>query len=133
MALRTALGDYPQLKIFGTDYDTPDGTTIRDYILIDDLANAHLLALDYLKTEKKSRVFNCGYGTGSSVSQVVKTAKAVTEIDFPAVPCERRKGDPPALVADSTLIQKELGWEPKVALKEGLVKTIAYFDDFLKR
>jgi UDP-glucose 4-epimerase len=106
LALKTALGDYPHLNIFGTDYNTPDGTTIRDYIHIDDLSNAHLLALDYLKTEKKSRVFNCGYGMGRSVLEVVKATKKVTGIDFPTKPAERRPGDPPDLVADSTLIQK---------------------------
>jgi len=133
LALRTALGDYPQLKIFGTDYDTPDGTTIRDYIHIDDLSNAHLLALDYLKTEKRSHVFNCGYGTGSSVSEVVKTAKAVTGIDFAAVPCERRKGDPPALVADSTLIRKELGWEPRCNDLHYIIQTAWHWEKKLSR
>jgi UDP-glucose 4-epimerase len=113
LALRTALGDYPELKIFGTDYDTRDGTAIRDYIHIDDLSNAHLLALDYLKREKKSRVFNCGYGSGRTVSEVVNAAREVTGINFTAVPCDRRAGDPPALVADSRLIQAELGWKPQ--------------------
>jgi UDP-glucose 4-epimerase len=113
LALRAALGDYPYLNIFGTDYDTPDGTAIRDYIHIDDLSNAHLLALDFLKAEKKSQIFNCGYGMGHSVSEVVKAAKEVTGIDFSTKPADRRPGDPPALVADSSLIQKELKWEPK--------------------
>lgn len=112
LALRTALGDYPHLNIFGTDYHTADGTAIRDYIHIDDLSNAHLLALEYLEAEKKSRVFNCGYGTGHSVMEVVNVTKEVTGIDFPAIPTDRRPGDPPELVADSTLIQKELGWKP---------------------
>ena len=132
LALRTALGDYPQLKVFGTDYDTPDGTAIRDYIHIDDLSRAHLLALKYLKTERKSRIFNCGYGTGRSVFEVVKSAKEVTGVDFPAVPCERRKGDPPALVADSKLIQRELGWKPRFNNLNYIIKTAWNWEKKLK-
>jgi UDP-glucose 4-epimerase len=112
LALKTALGEYPHLHIFGTDYPTADGTAIRDYIHVDDLSNAHLLSLDYLKTKKKSRIFNCGYGAGHSVLEVIHAAKKVTGIDFPCVPTERRPGDPPELVADSTAIQTELGWNP---------------------
>lgn len=113
LALRTALGDFPQLKIFGTDYDTPDGTAVRDYIHIDDLSNAHLLALDYLKSHSRSRIFNCGYGTGHSVLEVIESARRVTGVDFKAVPFDRRAGDPPQLVANSRLIQEELGWKPQ--------------------
>lgn len=132
LALRAALGDYPQLKIFGTDYDTPDGTAIRDYIHIDDLSNAHLLALDYLKKEKKSRVFNCGYGTGHSVAEVVKASKEVTGVDFKAVPTDRRAGDPPQLVADSRLIQKELGWKPQFNDIHYIIKTAWEWEKKLK-
>ncbi len=132
LALRTALGDYPELRIFGTDYDTRDGTAIRDYIHIDDLSNAHLLALDYLKREKKSRVFNCGYGSGSTVSEVVKAAKEVTGIDFAAIPCDRRAGDPPALVADSRLIQAELGWIPQHNDLHYILKTAWEWEKKLK-
>jgi len=132
LALRTALGDYPELKIFGTDYDTRDGTAIRDYIHIDDLSNAHLLALDYLKREKKSRVFNCGYGSGSTVSEVVNAAKVVTGINFTAVPCDRRAGDPPALVADSRLIQAELGWKPQHNDLNYILKTAWEWEKKLK-
>jgi UDP-glucose 4-epimerase len=132
LALRAALGEYPQLKVFGTDYDTRDGTTIRDYIHIDDLSSAHLLALDYLKKEKKSRVFNCGYGTGSTVSEVVKVTKAVTGIDFAVVPSDRRAGDPPALVADSGLIQAELGWKPQFNDLHYIIKTAWEWEKKLK-
>lgn len=132
LALRTALGDYPELKIFGTDYDTRDGTAIRDYIHIDDLTNAHLLALDYLKEEKKSRVFNCGYGTGTSVAEVVKTAKEVTSIDFKIMPSDRRPGDPPELVADSQLIQSELGWKPQYNELQYIIKTAWEWEKKLK-
>jgi UDP-glucose 4-epimerase len=133
LALRAALGDYPQLKVFGSDYDTRDGTAIRDYIHIDDLSNAHLLALDYLKAERQSRIFNCGYGTGSTVSEVVKVTKEVTGIDFPVVPSDRRAGDPPALVADSRLIQAELGWKPQFNDLHYIIKTAWEWEKELKR
>lgn len=132
LALRAALGEYPRLSIFGTDYDTPDGTAVRDYIHVDDLANAHLLALNYLKEEKKSRIFNCGYGTGSSVMEVVEAAKEVTRIDFPAEPTHRRPGDPPTLVADSTLIQEELGWKPRFNDLNYIIKTAWEWEKKLK-
>jgi UDP-glucose 4-epimerase len=113
-ALKTALGQFPRLEIFGTDYPTPDGTAIRDYIHVDDLAGVHLLALDFLKSGGQSRVFNCGYGIGHSVLDVVAAAKRVTGIDFPVVHAERRPGDPAALVADAGAIHRELGWAPAV-------------------
>ncbi len=113
LALKTALGQYPKLEIYGTDYPTPDGTAVRDYIHVDDLASAHLLALEYLKTEKPSAVFNCGYGRGHSVLEVVNTVKKVTGIDFTAAKTARRQGDPPQLVADSRRIKEVLGWQPQ--------------------
>jgi UDP-glucose 4-epimerase len=100
--------------VFGTDYPTPDGTAIRDYIHVDDLAVVHLLALDFLKSGGESQAFNCGYGIGHSVLDVVAAAKRVTGIDFPVVHAARRPGDPAALVAKSGLIRRELGWNPKV-------------------
>ncbi len=132
LALRAALGDYPQLKIFGTDYDTPDGTTIRDYIHIDDLASAHLLALRYLREKKQSAILNCGYGRGSSVREVVDMIKKVTGVDFPVEEAPRRPGDPPALTADSSLIKKVLGWEPKYDDLEHIVKTAWDWEKKLK-
>jgi UDP-glucose 4-epimerase len=113
VSLRTALGLRRELNIFGTDYNTPDGTCIRDYIHVDDLIDAHVLALEYLSGGGKSRVFNCGYGHGYSVKEVVEKAKRVTAIDFPVREVGRREGDPPELVADSSRIRKELGWKPK--------------------
>ncbi|MGE5300077.1 MAG: UDP-glucose 4-epimerase GalE, partial [Acidobacteriota bacterium] len=110
LSLKTALGLRPQLSIFGTDYDTPDGTCIRDYIHVDDLIDAHVLALSHLASGGGSKVYNCGYGSGYSVKEVVGAVRRVTGIDFPAVETGRREGDPPALVADSSLIKKELGW-----------------------
>lgn len=112
LSLKTALGLRECLKIFGTDYDTPDGTCIRDYIHVCDLIDAHVVALDYLMSGGKSRVYNCGYGQGHSVKEVVGEIKKVTGIDFKVVETDRRPGDPPVLVADSSLIRKELGWKP---------------------
>lgn len=132
LALRTALGDYPHLNIFGTDYQTPDGTCIRDYIHVDDLATAHTLALDYLISEKKSRVFNCGYGQGKSVLEVVDVAREITHIDFPTITTDRRPGDPPELVADSSLIQKELGWVPRYNNLDYIIKTAWEWEKKLK-
>lgn len=132
LTLRAALGDYSSLKVFGTDYNTPDGTAVRDYIHVDDLASAHLLALSYLKNEKKSRVFNCGYGMGSSVSQVVAAAKAITGVDFPVETTGRRAGDPPSLVADSRSIQQELGWKPKFNDLNYIIKTAWEWEKKLK-
>lgn len=121
-ALKTAAGEYNHLEIFGTDYPTPDGTCIRDYIHVEDLANAHLLALDYLQ-DGTSDVFNCGYGHGYSVREVIETAKRVTGVDFPVVEAQRREGDPAELVADSRKIKRVLSWEPRHDDLEFIVRT----------
>jgi UDP-glucose 4-epimerase len=121
LSLKTALGQFPKLDVFGTDYPTPDGTAIRDYIHVDDLASAHLLALEFLKSAKQSRVYNCGYGIGHSVLDVVAAAKRVTGIDFPVVHTARRPGDPAALVADAGLIHRELGWNPNIPSLDEIV------------
>lgn len=121
--LKTAKGEYEKLYIFGTDYPTPDGTAIRDYIHVDDLAEAHLLALDYLMKVGESDVFNVGYGHGYSVKEVVETAKKVTGIDFPVEETGRREGDPAVLVADSSKLKKKLSWKPKYDDLEYIVKT----------
>jgi UDP-glucose 4-epimerase len=112
-ALKTAAGVYPVLQVFGTDYDTPDGTCIRDYIHVDDLASAHLLALSHLLDGGDSAIFNCGYGRGYSVRDVVTMAKKVTGVDFAVAEAPRRDGDPPALMADSSLIKSTLAWRPR--------------------
>jgi UDP-glucose 4-epimerase len=109
--LRVALGDAPAVQVFGTDYPTPDGTAVRDYIHIDDLAAAHLLALAGAR-EGEHRIFNLGNGNGFSVREVIAAARAVTGIDIPAQEAPRRPGDPPNLVAAGALIRSELGWEP---------------------
>lgn len=123
VSLRTALGKKSHLDIFGTDYPTHDGTCIRDYIHVDDLSNAHMLALEYLSSGGRSKAFNCGYGHGYSVKEVVDKVKEVTGIDFPVRYTDRRPGDPPALVADSTKIRKELGWTPEHDDLEYIIRT----------
>jgi UDP-glucose 4-epimerase len=122
-ALKTAKGVVETLKIFGTDYPTPDGTCIRDYIHVDDLASAHLLTFDYLLDKGRSRVFNCGYGHGYSVKEVVETVKKITCRNFKTEETERRPGDPPILVADSSRLKSELNWRPMHADLEYIITT----------
>ena len=122
-ALKTANGEFRKLMIFGTDYPTFDGTCIRDYIHVDDLARAHIKALDYLIHEKTSDVMNCGYGHGFSVREVVEAVKRVTGIDFPVEETDRRAGDPPELVADSTKLQKRTGWKPQYDDLDFIIET----------
>ncbi len=110
--LQVALGQRDQIKIFGTDYDTPDGTCIRDYIHVEDLAAAHLAAIEALPDEGVARAYNVGTGRGSSVHEVLTAARHVTGHEIPAEEVERRPGDPAALYADPTAIRSELGWEP---------------------
>jgi len=113
LATRTAAGKRPYLSIFGSDYPTPDGTCIRDYIHVEDLAEAHILALEYLLSGGESQVFNCGYGRGYSVLEVIEAAKKVTGVDFPVRYEGRRPGDPPVLVARAEKIKGVLGWKPR--------------------
>jgi UDP-glucose 4-epimerase len=110
--LRTAQGRNPHVELFGTDYPTPDGTAIRDYIHIEDLSDAHLLALDGA-TGGTHRIFNLGSGNGFSVREVIEVARAVTGREIAVREGPRRPGDPPALVAASQLIAAELGWEAR--------------------
>ena len=111
-ALKTAKGESPKLSIYGTDYPTSDGTGVRDYIHVDDLASAHLSALDRLMRTGETEIMNCGYGHGYSVREVVDIARKVTGVDFPLEETGRRAGDPPALVADSRRIRELTGWKP---------------------
>jgi len=110
--LEVALGKRPSIEIYGTDYDTPDGTCIRDYIHVTDLAQAHILALEALLNGHPSRVYNLGNQRGFSVKEVVEAARGVTGHPIPAKESPRRPGDPPVLVASSERIKKELGWKP---------------------
>jgi UDP-glucose 4-epimerase len=123
LSLKTALGLRDHLDIFGTDYDTPDGTCIRDFIHVDDLIDAHSLALDHLQAGGGNKVYNCGYGSGYSVKEVVNQVKKAAGVDFRVIETGRREGDPPSLVADSSLIKKELGWKPAHNDLEYIIKT----------
>ncbi|MDH3976218.1 MAG: UDP-glucose 4-epimerase GalE [Deltaproteobacteria bacterium] len=113
VACETALGKRESVTIFGTDYDTPDGTGIRDYIHIEDLASAHVAALDYLKKGGTSRILNCGYGHGYSVREVLNTVKKVSAVDFEVKEGRRRAGDPHQLVASNQKIRDVLAWTPR--------------------
>ncbi len=113
VACEAALGLHPYLMINGTDYPTPDGTCIRDYIHVVDLARAHVEALDYLRAGGDSLICNCGYGHGLSVRQVVDAVRRVTKVDIPVKEGPRRPGDPPALVASNARIRRVLGWMPR--------------------
>ena len=113
VASQAALGERAGLDVFGTDYDTPDGTCIRDYIHVTDLINAHALALDHLRGDGDSMVANCGYGEGYSVFDVIEAVKRVSGRDFPVRQVERRPGDPAALIAGADLIRGRLGWTPR--------------------
>ena len=110
LVLQVALGQREAIEIYGTDYDTPDGACIRDYVHVQDLARAHILALEAL-ADGHSRVYNLGSGSGFSVLEVIETARAVTGHPIPAVSAPRRPGDLPVLIADSDKIGRELGWE----------------------
>ncbi|CAB1061352.1 UDP-glucose 4-epimerase (EC [Olavius sp. associated proteobacterium Delta 1] len=123
LALDAALEKSGPIRIFGSDYDTPDGTCIRDYIHVSDLAEAHMLALDYLLTTGESDVFNLGNGHGFSVRQVIEAAATVTGCEIPQVESGRRPGDPPILIGDSTKIQKILGWNPVLNQLETILET----------
>lgn len=121
--LDVAVGLRPDVALFGTDYPTPDGTCIRDYIHIVDLATAHLLALDALEGASERLVYNLGNGRGFSVREVLETARAVTGHPIPAVEGPRRAGDPPMLVASSDKIRRELGWEPRYPDLRSIMET----------
>lgn len=113
VACDAALERKPKLQIFGNDFPTPDGTGIRDYIHVEDLAAAHLDALRYLEQGGDSQVLNCGYGQGYSVRQVVERVKAISGKDFPVMETQRRPGDPACAIANADKIRNVLGWQPK--------------------
>jgi UDP-glucose 4-epimerase len=120
LILQVPLGQRSDIKIFGSDYDTPDGTCIRDYIHVCDLADAHVLALDAAEPGGV-KAFNLGNGEGFSVREVIETCRAVTGHDIPAEQCDRRPGDPDQLVASSAAAMDELGWHPKFPTLETIV------------
>ena len=113
VACEVALGKRPKIDVYGTDYATPDGTCIRDYVHVSDLARAHSAALAYLRRGGESATFNCGYGRGASVLEVIESVKRASGRDFPVEIAARRPGDPPALVADVSRIRSTLDWRPQ--------------------
>lgn len=122
LILQVAAGTRQHISIFGTDYPTPDGTCIRDYIHVLDLADAHVLALEALDKQSKL-IFNLGNGRGFSVREVIEAAREVTGHPIPAVESPRRPGDPAVLVASSEKIMRELGWKPKYADLKTIIRT----------
>jgi UDP-glucose 4-epimerase len=122
LVLQAAAGKRASVSIFGSDYDTPDGTCIRDYIHVTDLAQAHVLGLEYLLAHQTSQIFNLGNGSGFSVKEVIDTAKQVTGKEIPVELCPRRAGDPAILIGSSTKARQLLGWNPNYADLTTIVK-----------
>ncbi|PZU94761.1 MAG: UDP-glucose 4-epimerase GalE, partial [Chelatococcus sp.] len=134
IAGQAATGQRDGMTVFGTDYPTPDGTCIRDYIHVTDLARAHLAALDHLRRGGENLTLNCGYGRGYSVKEVVEVVKRVSGVDFPVTYAGRRPGDPAALVAKADRIRAELGWAPEHDdLQEIVAHALAWEDKLRTR
>jgi UDP-glucose 4-epimerase len=133
VAVQAALGQRPGMQLFGTDYETRDGTCVRDYIHVADLVSAHMRALDYLRQGGESRTFNCGYGEGSSVREVIETVKRVTGTDFPVSVGPRRPGDAAAIVAGNRRIRAELDWRPTLDNLETIVSHAFAWEQKLMR
>ena len=133
VACQHAAGVRPGLQIFGTDYPTPDGTGVRDYIHVEDLASAHLRALDYLRKGGASATLNCGYGHGFSVREVLRMVERVSGKALKVEESPRRAGDPPSLVAKADRIRAVLGWEPRLDDLETIVRTQLEWEYRLQR
>ena len=118
-----ATGRRDHIKIFGTDYDTPDGTCLRDYVHVDDLSRAHIAAFEKLETPGASHFYNLGTGRPNSVREIIDAVEAVTGLKVPVIEDGRRAGDPPALYADSSKAQDELGWEIKFTEVKEIIET----------
>ena len=123
VASECVTGQREGMSVFGTDYETRDGTCIRDYIHVEDLAKAHVMALDYMARGGESQVLNCGYGRGFTVREVIDVVKQESGVDFPVTETGRRAGDPAALMADNTRIKKVLGWQPDYDDLNTIVRT----------
>ena len=133
IACETALGLRPSMAINGTDYPTPDGTCIRDYLHVEDLATAHVAALDHLRGGHPSTICNCGYGHGQSVREVIDMVKDVTGVDFPVKEGPRRLGDPPKLVAGIAKITSLLDWQPRYDDLRTIVETAWRWEQVLAK
>ena len=132
VATQAALGERSHLDVFGTDYPTPDGTCLRDYIHVSDLAHAHMLALDYLRVGGASTTLNCGYSRGYSVLQVIEAVKRVAGVDFETRIQDRRAGDPAMLIAGAERIQQTLGWKPTLDDLEAIIAHALAWEASLK-
>ena len=133
VAAQTALGQRPRLEVFGTDYPTRDGSCLRDYIHVTDLAEAHLAALDHLRGGGDSLTLNCGYGRGYSVLEVIDVVKRVSGVDFPVALSPRRAGDPAAIVARAERIGAELGWRARHDDLDTIVRSALAWEQHLGR
>jgi UDP-glucose 4-epimerase len=133
VACEAAVGKRAKIDVFGTDYPTSDGTGIRDYIHVSDLAAAHSAALDYLRAGGASATFNCGYGHGASVLQVIESVKRVSGVEFPVVLGQRREGDPAVLVADVSRIHATLPWTAKFQDLDTIVTHALEWERLLSR
>ena len=122
-AVLASLSKIEKLELFGTDYDTPDGTCVRDFIHVTDLSQAHLDALNYLFKNRNSHILNCGYGKGHSVKEVINEVKKISGVNFRVEPVGRREGDPPSLVSNPSKIKEILGWKPKYDSLYTMVKS----------
>ncbi|MEE9423257.1 MAG: NAD-dependent epimerase/dehydratase family protein, partial [Gammaproteobacteria bacterium] len=123
VAAEVAVGKREQLYVFGTDYPTADGTGVRDYIHVDDLADAHIKALEYLRDGGESQTLNCGYGHGYSVREVIDAVNRVNGSPIKVIEQDKRAGDPPALIAKAEKIRETLDWTPKYDDLDFIVKT----------
>ena len=123
IACEAALGRRAAVKIFGIDFPHPDGTGIRDYVHVEDIAAAHIDALHYLQQSGESQILNCGYGRGYSVREVIDQVKTVAGVDFPVIETGRRPGDPACVIANAEKIQEVLGWKPKFNDLRAIVST----------
>ena len=133
MACEAVVGKRAHVSIFGTDYATADGTGVRDYIHVEDLARAHLDALDYLRRGGVARIFNCGYGHGYSVREVLDSVQRVAGRKLLVREEPRREGDPPSLVARADRIRAELGWQPRLDDLDTIVRTALRWEEQLQR
>jgi UDP-glucose 4-epimerase len=133
VACEAAVGKRPYLSVFGTDFPTPDGTGVRDYIHVDDLAAAHLKAIDYLRAGGASLTANCGYGHGYSVREVLSSVEKVAGLKLDVREEPRRAGDPPSLVARCDVVRNALGWAPKLDDIDTIVRTSLEWERRLQR